>query len=63
MEDELIQSDTVNAIVSICQDNNQTGSQAAVRRYIDEFTNPYTGKYTLSTNSQGKTIIRRRTEN
>jgi len=62
-EKEVILRDAVNAIVDICKDNNGTGSQSAVYRYIDSLTNPYTGKYTLSTNSQGKTIIRRRTEN
>ncbi len=60
---ELILRDIVNAIVDICDDNNGTGSQSAVYRYIDSLTNPYTGKYTLSTNSEGKTVIRRRTEN
>ena len=60
---ELILRDVVNAIVDICDDNNGTGSQSAVYRYIDSLTNPYTGKYTLSTNSEGKTVIRRRTEN
>ena len=61
--DELLLKDTVNAIVDICQDNNDTGSQSAVYRYIDSLTNPYTGKYTLSVNSKGQNIIRRRTEN
>ena len=61
--EDLILRDTANAIVDICQDNNGTGSQSAVYRYIEFLTNPYTGKFTLSTNSQGKTIIRRRTEN
>jgi len=61
-EKEVILRDAVNAIVDICKDNNGTGSQSAVYRYIDSLTNPYTGKYTLSTNSQGKPIIRRRTE-
>jgi len=63
MEDEVVLKDAVNAIVSICQDNNETGSQSAVHRYIEVLTNPYTGKYTLSKNSEGKTIIRRRIEN
>ena len=61
--EELILRDAVNAIVDICQDNNGTGSQSAVYRYVDFLTNPFTGKFTLSTNSQGKTIIRRRIEN
>jgi len=61
--EELILRDIVNAIVDICQDNNGTGSQAAVYRYIDSLTNSYTGKYTLSKNQKGLVIIRRRTEN
>jgi len=61
--EELILRDIVNAIVDICQKNSHTGSQAAVYRYIDSLTNSYTGKYTLSTNTNGKNIIRRRTEN
>jgi len=61
--EELVLRDGVNAIVAICQDNNGTGSQSAVYRYVDFLTNPFNGKYTLSTNKQGKTIIRRRTEN
>ena len=61
--EELILRDAVNAIVDICDDNNETGSQSAVYRYIDSLTNPWTGKYTLSTNPKGQTIIRRRTEN
>ena len=62
-DEELILKDVVNAIVDICQKNNHTGSQSAVYRYIDYLTNPYTGRYTLSNNPQGKTTIRRRTEN
>jgi hypothetical protein len=62
-DEELILRDIVNAIVDICQKNNHSGSQSAVYRYIDSLTNPYTGKYTLSINSNGKKIIRRRTEN
>ncbi len=61
--DELVLKEVVNAIVDICQKNNGTGSQSAVYRYIDSLTNPYTGDYTLSTNSKGQTIIRRRIEN
>ena len=47
INDELLLKDAVNAIVDICQDNNDTGSQSAVYRYIDCLSNPYTGKYTL----------------
>jgi len=61
--EEPILKDVVNAIVNLCQDNNGTGSQSAVYRYVDVLANPYNGRYTLSKNSQGKTIIRRRTEN
>ena len=61
--EELVVRDVVNAIVDICQKNNHTGSQAAAYRYIDSLTNPYTGRYALSVNSKGKTIIRKRTEN
>jgi len=62
-EEEPILKDVANAIVNLCQDNNGTGSQSAVYRYVDVLANPYNGRYTLSENSQGKTIIRRRTEN
>ena len=61
--DELLLKDVVNAIVDICQNNNDTGSQSAVYRYIDSLTNPFTGKYTISVNSKGQNIIRRRIEN
>ena len=60
--EELVLRDAVNAIVDICQKNNHTGSQAAIYRYVDSLANSYTGRYTLSDNSKGKTIIRRRTE-
>ncbi len=63
MEENVILRDAANAIVAICRDNNGTGSQAAVYRYIDTITNPYNGKYTISINEYGKNIIRRRTEN
>jgi len=55
--------DGVNAIVNICQDNNCTGSQAAVYRYIEFETNTFNGKYTVCQNEDGKNILRRRTEN
>ena len=63
MEGSVILRDAVNAIVAICRDKNETGSQAAVYRYIDTLANPYNGKYTLSTNEAGQRIIRRRREN
>jgi hypothetical protein len=62
-QEELVLRDAVNAIVDICQKNNHTGSQAAAYRYIDSLTNPFTGRYTLSANPKGKTIIQKRTEN
>ena len=55
--------DGVNAIVNICQENNGTGSQAAVYRYIEFETNTFNGKYTVCYNEEGKNIVRRRTEN
>lgn len=61
--EELFLKDAANAIVNICQDNNGTGSQSAVYRYIDVLCNPINGKYTICLNSQGKNVIRRRTEN
>ena len=63
IDGDLLLKEAINAIVDICQKNNGTGSQSAVYRYIDSLTNPYTGDYTLSVNSKGQTIIRRRTEN
>jgi len=56
-------TDAVNAIVDICQNNNNSGSQAAIYRYIDSLANPFTGRYTVSQNKEGNNIIRRRTEN
>jgi len=61
--DELLLKDVVNAIVDICQNNNDTGSQSAVYRYIDSLSNPYTGKYTICLNSKGEKIIQRKIEN
>jgi len=61
-DNSIILKDAVNAIVNICQEND-TGSQSAVYRYIDSLSNPINGKYTICLNPQGKNIIRRRTEN
>ena len=61
--DELVLKEVVNAIVDICQNNNNSGSQAAIYRYIDSLANPFTGRYTVSQNKEGNNIIRRRTEN
>jgi len=63
MEKEILLSDAVPAMVNLCQNQVQGGSQAAIRRYIDEWSNRYNGKFTLSKNESGKNIIRRRTEN
>ena len=63
MENELILKDAVNAMVHFCQHKVGWGSQATIYRYIEELTNPYNGKYTLSKNDSSHTIIRRRTEN
>jgi len=62
-EKQVLLRDAVNAIVAICKDNNGTGSQAAIYRYIDTMTNPYNGKYTLAKNASGKDIIQRKSEN
>jgi len=63
IEKEILLKDAVNAIVFLCQKQTGWGSPATIYRYIDECTNRYYGKFTLSTNEAGKTIIRRRTEN
>jgi len=63
IEKEIILRDAIHAIVFLCQKQTGWGSVATIYRYIDEWTNPYYGKFTLSLNDEGKTIIRRRTEN
>jgi len=63
LEKEITLRDAVNAIVNLCNQMNDSGSQSAVYRYIDTSCNPYNGKYTLARNLQGKTIIRKRAEN
>jgi len=63
MEKEILLSDAVPAMVNLCQNQVQGGSQAAIRRYIDDWSNRYNGNFTLSKNESGKNIIRRRTEN
>ena len=57
---DILLSDTVNAITNLCYDNNKTGSQAAVRRYIDQFSNPYNGKFVIFTDHEGKKRIKRK---
>lgn len=55
-------SDIVNAIVSLCWEDNDNGSQAAVRRYIEVLANPFNGKYVIETDTQGRKLVRRKTE-
>ena len=57
------QKDYVNAMANLCQEMYGTGSSSTIYRYVDEFTNPLNGKFTLSVDQDGDTIIRRRTEN
>jgi len=63
MEPEIILRDAVNATVNLCRKQTGFGSQPAIRRFIETWTNPYNGDLTLSKNENGETIIRRRTEN
>jgi len=63
IDDELALKEACNVIVHLCQDNNGTGSQSAIYRYIDSLCNSYTGKYTIYQNKKGNNCIRRRTEN
>lgn len=58
--DDILLSDTVNAVTNLCYDNNKTGSQAAVRRYIDQFSNPYNGMFVIFTDHEGKKRIKRK---
>jgi len=61
-EKAVVLRDAVNAIVFLCQKKTGWGSPATVYRYVDEWTNPYYGRFTLSTDESGKTIIRIRNE-
>lgn len=61
-DDILYLKDAVNAIVNLCQENNDTGSQAAIYRIIERLCNPINGKYTIC-DYNGKNVIRRRLEN
>jgi len=63
MEQEILLKYAVPAIVNLCQKKTGWGSHAAIRRYIEEWSNPYNGKFTLSKNQSGETVIRRRSEN
>ncbi len=62
MEQEILLKDAVNAIVHLCQEQTGWGAQPTIYRYIEEWTNPYNGKFTLVTKN-GKDMIRKRTEN
>ncbi len=59
----MIVKDAVNAIVNLCQENNHTGSQAAIYRYVESYTNPINGLYTICNAPKGENIIRKRIEN
>jgi len=59
----ILLKDAVNAITHLCNDNNNTGSQAAIRRYIDVLCNPYTGNFILVQNPDGKLMIGRKLKN
>jgi len=63
MEQELLLRHVVPAIANLCQTQIGWGSHAAIRRYIEEWCNPYNGKFTLTKNDSEQTIIRKRTEN
>jgi len=58
--DEILLVDVVNAITNLCYDNNKTGSQAAIHRYIDQFSNRYNGIFVKFTDHEGKKRIRRK---
>jgi len=62
VDGDILLIDAVKDITGICKKNNDTGSQQAVRRYIDILTSS-AYPFTLSLNAKGQTIIRRRTEN
>lgn len=63
IDGEIVLKYTVPAIVNLSQKQVKRGSHAAVRRYIEEWTNPYNGQFTLSKNDSGENVIRKRTEN
>ena len=63
MEPEINLRDGENAMVNLCRKQTGFGSQSAIRRFIESWANPYNGHLTLSKNENGKTVIRRRTEN
>jgi len=58
--ESLILKDAINAIVNLCNDNNETGSQSAIYRYVESWCNPYNGFLIKEKNPDGVWIIRRR---
>jgi len=63
IEPHVLLRDAANAISNLCQKRNGTGSTQAIRKYIEEFTNPYNGFLELSNNEKGQKIIKKRTDN
>jgi len=61
IEPYLLLRDTVNGISHLCFETNGTGSPQAVRSYIEEFCNPYNGRFELSEDEHGNKIIKKRT--
>lgn len=61
--EELILKDAVDAITNLCYEMNGSGSQSAIYKYIDSFTNKFSGKFTIYSNDSGKNCIRLRIEN
>ncbi len=59
----ILLNDAANAITNLCNDNNNTGSQAAIRRYIDVLTNPVNGNFVIEKNPDGKRMIGRKLKN
>lgn len=55
----ILLSDAVNAITALCNDNNGTGSQQAIRRYIDVLCCEG-GEFEIFTEVDGRLRIRRR---
>jgi len=61
-EGQVTQSEVVPAIADILEKRTGTGSQQAVRNYINSWCNRYTGEFT-KTKEAGKFVIRIRNEN
>jgi len=62
MEKEIVVKDAVNAIVNLCRQQTDHGSQPTIYRYIDTWSNPYNGHLTIAKNESGQNIIMKRTE-